>query len=1149
MISIRKIEYILWIFVLLVTSETSFKINSKSNSFGDFSLGRGFDIKKFEKLQSHIFDEEEITYDIMPVVHVVTDCYTLESADQVSKKMDIHGEVSIDYKDFSFTESGFLTYDGVDEQMRRVVYLMCTIDRTLFTISMNTPDPDSEDAKSSLNPYLRDIDAKDDEDKLREEAGDFYIKSITYGRRYEIEVEVTFAKEESYNKFESMCSSETGLNILTSAVQVKLGLESGEVKDDLDVFIRSAAHGFLEPEVLTIPKAADANNTEYDPIQEFNDKVQANLDAIINDDNGFDLVAKTGLSKERLFEVVGDAFPLEFTIVQNNPYLESLTLGEECLESVLIENLDEAWDIYRQLQDYRDNVMIRAKGLFENFGLLSGITELSATLMEIRQNLVEKIDDYQNEVEEYLHQDPSDICETKIYNWAEDREEGNLDALSLFYLQTDVNELMGIDNLPMNETCAFNGIVGNVDGQKIKIAGRIVYSDKIVNHILFDMDGEPTTLGYIDHSKSYGGASTDEYMGSRHEVVYVRSDCTLFQWGSNVWYNDTRYIVVLVGSDHHVDADGIAMREKLSNIALEIHRVHGDGDNIMLIGDEIDVLSIRYEDNPTTFPSFMPSVLPTVDPTTGPTVLPTGTPSVTPTVAPTANPTKLSIIFDAGYDFTCMGFEQYSIECFGHNNQKQSEPPADQGILKFGMGYLHGCAIFVENNFVGCWGYNNHRESTPPMEVPFLDVDCGSHYSCGLRMEDNGVSCWGHNHHNLVNNKPHGEYVGITVGHLHACVMRESQYIECWGHNGHREQQVPAFKADFFEAGYHHTCLIRSDNQQGACWGYNGHGETNVPAGVKWIHLAPALYHTCGIDKDQRLRCWGHSSYRGTPPTGKFDVVKTYYRHTCAFSYDSLELECWGTNNYKQAPSNVDALTLPREEVLDLDNGTTTVDMGNGWGVGKSLCGDYGFILGGYNKIARGTMSKTYELEFEGCSVDVSLIYLAIDSWENEVAFVEVNDERKWSVTHHYNKGSGNICGAGTKDTKYEVSFTVDKVEGTEMTLTIGSQLNQAATDESMGATEITLTPHCPEPEVEEEEVSSETNVGSEMNAYEEADEESDDATAKSTLGSLPSLGRVGTIMVLIVIYAFVVTLVNCRSKIVSCCTGEYNKIGENLEI
>jgi alpha-tubulin suppressor-like RCC1 family protein len=97
-------------------------------------------------------------------------------------------------------------------------------------------------------------------------------------------------------------------------------------------------------------------------------------------------------------------------------------------------------------------------------------------------------------------------------------------------------------------------------------------------------------------------------------------------------------------------------------------------------------------------------------------------------------------------------------------------------------------------------------------------------------------------------------------------------------------------------AGIYHTCGLNADGTI-ACWGSNADGQSTA-AGT-FVAVAAGL-HTCGVKADGTLACWGNDFYgQSTPPAGTFTQVTTGGYHTCGLKTNAA-LVCWGDNSRGQ---------------------------------------------------------------------------------------------------------------------------------------------------------------------------------------------------------------------------------------------------------
>ena len=99
---------------------------------------------------------------------------------------------------------------------------------------------------------------------------------------------------------------------------------------------------------------------------------------------------------------------------------------------------------------------------------------------------------------------------------------------------------------------------------------------------------------------------------------------------------------------------------------------------------------------------------------------------------------------------------------------------------------------------------------------------------------------------------------------------------------------------DFAEvtAGWDHTCALEADGAV-QCWGANSWGQTESPEG-RFITIAAGGNHTCGIRTDGSVACWGSNrSKQAAPPDGHFTSIATGEEHSCGIRTGGF-VACWG---------------------------------------------------------------------------------------------------------------------------------------------------------------------------------------------------------------------------------------------------------------
>jgi hypothetical protein len=131
------------------------------------------------------------------------------------------------------------------------------------------------------------------------------------------------------------------------------------------------------------------------------------------------------------------------------------------------------------------------------------------------------------------------------------------------------------------------------------------------------------------------------------------------------------------------------------------------------------------------------------------------------------------------------------------------------------------------------------------------------------------------------------------------------------------------------------------------------------------------------------------------------------------------------------------------------------------WSVETSTCGTLGTIVGGYNVLSGGEMTKTYNLPQGGCNVRVQLDYIKIDTWDDEQAEVQIDGETLWSSTFGLSSGDSDVCGRTEYNEHVETVDVSTYVAGNSFTLSARSTLDQEAGDESFGIQNVYITPTC----------------------------------------------------------------------------------------
>jgi len=240
------------------------------------------------------------------------------------------------------------------------------------------------------------------------------------------------------------------------------------------------------------------------------------------------------------------------------------------------------------------------------------------------------------------------------------------------------------------------------------------------------------------------------------------------------------------------------------------------------------------------------------------------------------------------------------------------------------------CAV-TEDQDGYCWGFGNtgrngngsldHQLTPVPVagEHKFSEIRSGHYHTCGLRT-DGKAYCWGAQENGRLGNR---ETVGnqatpvavdqgnlvfstIAISSYSTCALTMDNDAYCWGNNGEISTRL----------------------------GNGGVNETvpypvPVLGGHKFISIAAAEFHGCAVDTTGQAWCWGRglSGRRGDGTTAennalepvmvggpqKFKAVFSHKSHTCGINLQD-RIYCWGLNGSAH-PLGVGAtlnISLPR---------------------------------------------------------------------------------------------------------------------------------------------------------------------------------------------------------------------------------------------
>jgi len=228
-------------------------------------------------------------------------------------------------------------------------------------------------------------------------------------------------------------------------------------------------------------------------------------------------------------------------------------------------------------------------------------------------------------------------------------------------------------------------------------------------------------------------------------------------------------------------------------------------------------------------------------------------------------------------------------------------------LSRVAAGADHSCAVAADQS-LWCWGANATGqlgngglvEASLPQRVAgvsWRDVATGYGETCALQV-GGGLFCWGNNGSGQLGNGSSkagssvaiplqvtgGIWTSVSVGEYHVLGLQQDGTLWTWGDDSSDQLgdslvpsagraspgQIGTSQWLAVSAGSLHSCAIQSD-QTLLCWGNNSDGQLGdgttlmrinptQTIGTAWATVSAGLYHTCAIKPDGTLWCWGDNS-------------------------------------------------------------------------------------------------------------------------------------------------------------------------------------------------------------------------------------------------------------------------------------------------
>ncbi len=309
----------------------------------------------------------------------------------------------------------------------------------------------------------------------------------------------------------------------------------------------------------------------------------------------------------------------------------------------------------------------------------------------------------------------------------------------------------------------------------------------------------------------------------------------------------------------------------------------------------------------------------------------------------------------------------------GSDEDAGSDKPVLSRITAVATGGSHSCALDKQGTTL-CWGRDaegqvdgvaRSRPVRSPTPVPIAQatgIAAGAAHSCAVVAA--AAVCWGSARYGQVGRAVMDGALGpgrvpgtdgavqVAAGARHSCALLGSGRVLCWGELIDPDSGEPRAGADAVEvpgvrgataitAGAGHSCALLEGGHV-VCWGRNdsgqlGDGTTHAsatPVAVKGLEQAldvaaggtelagDPVGHSCAVDKDFLVECWGRNAEgqlgigrapdslkpvvvlppvddTETPYLDGVSVLSAGGLHTCAVDSNGRAL-CWGDDSAGQ---------------------------------------------------------------------------------------------------------------------------------------------------------------------------------------------------------------------------------------------------------
>lgn len=139
----------------------------------------------------------------------------------------------------------------------------------------------------------------------------------------------------------------------------------------------------------------------------------------------------------------------------------------------------------------------------------------------------------------------------------------------------------------------------------------------------------------------------------------------------------------------------------------------------------------------------------------------------------------------------------------------------------------------------------------------------------------------------------------------HSCMLDEGGSISCWGTSDVGEASPPG-GMQLIDISTNVTvgCGVRYADSVISCWGDDTYGHASPPKLTYWKQVSVGKRHTCAIDLEDRIDCWGSNGLFDllAAPEGEYTAVSVGDDYACAVKDDG-RIPCWGDDAGGRASS------------------------------------------------------------------------------------------------------------------------------------------------------------------------------------------------------------------------------------------------------